>query len=514
MTRSIGKTFLFPFVFIAAAQVASLAVASQENCQKLIFAEYCIPEGTLYDLVPFEKLEKQFTERANTLKAERNTPSELSQERRQELEDMWQVALATAFDYADNHSHKLGSLDASQSGADAVSAFGALANGPLFRLTFKKNLKNAFVLSRPIQVYHRRVLNSVMSDGQSAAGNGLDLLLRLPPFGSGRLNPGELIDLEDFFAIPVIGTFTAKIVQAGEKSGLNFLGTLGFELVMAMQVAFEEKIRERNRALDHTIHFYKAGTNPGAPTRSPQVLFTGELMLPDDMVATFSDTELMLLMFHEAMHFARPNVFTLFSAADYVQRKRFPELNTEQAATYLANVLGRDVPGKPVNCPLDIADDDELLTDYYVFFMLRYRPELMHAYNAFLKRLHTEFDPGHVSKMAYRVRHGDLTVEYIESGAWKNKNQVLYDRQFMEALQSTITKYLFGVLPITQPRIEHFWNEMSKHSELKRDVESMRVFMDYYKNTAWVKDDASPNTHSNLTCWDISVMLRSDETRN
>jgi len=509
--RTLSLLALFGGSLVAGAAPAQSAGAPVK-CQPVGIAEYCFPGGSFHDLVPLDRLEEQFNKKARTLKAERNGPSKLPAARRDELQEMWLTALMTAFDYADNHSIKLstdGAISPSEGSGSVQRPSAPLANGTLFRLTFAEDDEGRFRLSRSIQIHVDRTLRTILGSRNQLPAELQALALTLP-FLSGAL-PKErgYVALSDLFALPGLNKFATEYERESRKSGTNLLGIFGFEVVLALEAAFEERIRDRNRTLEHAIHFYSTDADPASTTKSPQVLFTGELMLPDATVAALSDTELMLLMFHEAMHLARPNLFMLLSSADLVQRERFPDLDTARAAPFLANFLGQDARGPRANCPLDIVHDDELATDYYVFHLFRRKPDLARAYNAFLKRLHAEFDPGHVSPMSYRVRLGDHMIDYLEDGAWKSRDSDLENRLFWQSMVSTLVTRGFSYLAGEKIRMEHILEEMSKHPELRHDVLMLRTFIDYYKNNARLTDDALPNTDPNLSCRDIAIMMRS-----
>ncbi|MEM5585543.1 hypothetical protein WNZ15_24010 [Roseibium sp. AS2] len=516
MLKSYGRSLLLLTIWGTGLFWAHAAQASDRavKCQPLALAEYCFPGGSFHDLVPLDRLETQFNEKARELKAKRNKPSALPAWRKQELEDMWLAALSSAFDYADKHSLKLEHLSAvsPQDATGSGSQPSALLNdGPLLRLTFREEKKNVFRLDGSIQIHYDRTFGKPLVNGKDLPSELQPFLLMLPVLGSSVPRNGDYVDLDDILATPFLKPFADQYARASKKSGTNFLGSLGYEVVAALEMAFEEKIRDRNRTLEHAIHFYASDEDPASTTRSPQVLFTGELLLPDSMVAALSDTELMLLMFHEAMHLARPNLFMLLSAADLIQRESFPDLDTAQSAPFLANLLGQEARGKDANCPLDIVHDDELATDYYVFHLFRRKPELAQAYNAFLKRLHSEFDPGRVSPMSYRVQLGDYMIGYLEDGAWTSKNSQLEDKLFWESFMSTLSSRGLSYLMGEQIRIEHFLQEMAKHPELKHSVSMMRTFIEYYKNNAFLNEKAVTHTGSNLTCRDVVLMLRTDE---
>ena len=494
---------------------------TQVKCHPVVFAEYCFPGGSFHDLAPIERLEDQFIARAQELKGQRAIPSKLPEKRREELERTWRKALLVAFDYADKHALKLSSLNTPDPGRELGAAPQSRPfsfNGPFFRATFTKDANQVFRLSKPIQLYKNRLLQGWTNNkGQlptDLSGQFESVMLPMMLLPSMLPGDGELTDLATIYNLPLIKPFADRFFDAGKKAGLNFKGIFGWEMVAALQMAFEEKIRERNRSLSPGIHFYAADDNTaGITTGSPQVLFTGELMLSDAAVSAFSSQELRLLMIHEAMHLARPNFFMLLSAADLIQRERFPELNSEQLAPQIANLLGRDVPGRRGNCPLDLVHDDELLTDYYVFYLFRKNPELIHAYHAFLKRLHAEFDPGHVSQMSYRVRLADIMVDYLTSGGKPKAHGAVQDKLIWDSIVATLVKrgpdYLKGE-PI---RMEHIWEEMAKRPALEHDTKLIRLFFEYYKQDAFLHDDASGNPDPNLSCRDIEKMLRSNELR-
>ncbi|MEM5585544.1 hypothetical protein WNZ15_24015 [Roseibium sp. AS2] len=512
MRKSYGRSLLLLSAWGASLFSAPYAEATDKalKCQPLIFSEYCFPGGSFHDLVPLDRIEAQLNKKAHELKAERRTPSALPAWRRQELAEMWAAALSTVFDYVDTHSVKL--TESGVISPESVVGKGPqgpafLEAGPLLRLTLTEDEENAFRLKGSIQIHEKRALAAIFSNQADMPLKYRVLLGTWPLIRKNVRQKGAYIDLDELLALPFIKP-VAKVFS-GSKVGI--LELLGAELVLSMVPAVEEQIRGRNRNLNHSIHFYADGTGDVALTGSPQVLFTGELMLPDTVVAAFSDQELMLLMLHEAMHLAKPNFFMVVSVADLIQREHFPEFQHSNASPLIANFLGRNSSAVAMNCPVDIAHDDELIIDLFVFKLLREKPALAQAYNALLKRLHSEFDPGHVSRMSYRVRHGNDTIDEFENGAERSHNGEIEAKLFRKSMMSMFLTRGPSYLAGEELRMEHLLQEMARHPELKHDVRSLQIVLEYYKNNAFLSDNVKADTKTKMPCRDVSRMWRTDE---
>lgn len=488
--------------------------AKPHLCAPLVMSEYCFPGGDLAALVSIDEIMEQGTARAEELIAARSTPSRIEPARRKELLQMWREAVQRAYVYAQAHSHKLDSLTVPESVKDANGTpqnplMETLSRGPMIRLNFVETSNSAFAFDGKVLLNRDRLLHFLQVSSQTGKDSlGVPMLFLSAMLGSVPVVDGYIL-LNSLLESPFIRPVALRIQQASASSDVSLMGALGMEMVMALSVAVEEAIRARSIELEHALHIYQDGSTTLRGMDSPQVLWNGHLLLSEEAISQFTQAEIELLMTHEAMHLMRPNFFLGISAADGIQRRYFPQLNTERTATLLSNLLGRPSPGKPSNCPIELADDDELFIDYYVFQLYRDQPEKQKGYFELLKRIHREFNPGTYSQAAFRVEFAETLMEHFiraqDANTDTSRQNQLYNQAIADALIKNLPKYLSG----TRPNLDDVLQEMELHPDIALDAQLMRVTINYYRRKALLKEGwETNNSRFTVSCEDIDEIFR------
>lgn len=473
----------------------SLALAEPVKCVPLAVSEYCFPGGDLADLVSVEQIIEQGLARAHDAIAQRSTPTQIPQAQQDEIAQMWRAAIARAYDYAQVHAHRL----------DSLTQPGPWDPRPLIRLTFDAAPDGSFRFDGQLLVNRARLMQLLQSAGQSggdllgASQMLVQMMLMSAPETKGYISIMPIVQN------PLVSRILAPFVQAAAASDVTFMGALGIEMVAALSVAVEEALRAHTIAQAPKVHHYRDGL-PLA--ESPQVLWNAHLLLSDEAIRQFSRDELELLMTHEAMHLMRPNFFLSLSAADHVQRRYFPQLNTERTSTILSNFLGRPSPGRPSNCPVEMAEDDELFIDYYVLQLYRDDPGRQRGYYELLQRIHRGFNPGRYSQAAFRVEFAEILMQDFADTAGMPADEArkndLITRAVIAALVANLPRYLAGG-PV---RLEDILREMERYPEIAVDARLMRVAINYYRRKALLKDGwEGHGTASALSCAEIERLF-------
>lgn len=502
--------FLGPCV---AAISAEKAKAQPIKCAPLVLAEYCFPGGDLSSLVSVDQIMEHGIARAQTLISERDTPSQIPPHREAELTQMWQRAVQQVYDYAQAHSYRLDNLTvpapAPEARGAATPVMSALNLGPPIRLNFVATKGDAFRFDGQVLINQNRLLHFMRGAAQSGGnllgpyGQVLSFLLMSAPANNG------FISLSAVFQNPLTRSVFAPFRRAAAASDVSFMGSLGMEMVLALSMAVEDAIRARSIALTPALHLYRDGSETARDMDSPQVVWSGHLLLSDEALSRFSENELELLLTHEAMHLMRPNIFLGFSAADRIQRQFFPELNTERTATLFNNFMGRASPGKPTNCPIELAEDDELFTDYYVFYFYRDQPDKQQQYLALLKRIHQEFNPGSYSQAAFRVEFAELVMQDFAQPGRRNKETEhqnrLFIRAMIDAAIANLPRYLNGA-PV---RFDDMLQQMEQHSDIALEARQLRTLINYYRRKALLKEGwETNNSRFTVSCDDVEQMFQ------
>ncbi|MDJ0630506.1 MAG: hypothetical protein QNJ44_19775 [Rhodobacter sp.] len=424
---------------------------------------------------------------------------------------MWQRAVSEAYDYADKHALRLSHvqdptpLDIGGTGI-VNRAMQITARGPILRLTFRPDAYGVYRLSRPVEVHRARLLAAMNNNLNSFGSEGTLLAFPMLVFLNSTRGNGDYIQMNALLGQPGLMTIRQLWPKLYAAIAQRSMSVLGWEVMVGFVMEFEERIFERNRTMHHDVVFFSRDDDE-PETGSPQVTFNGDLFLPDSIVGFLTADELMLLMRHEAMHLARPNFFTVASAAEEVLQRRFPEMNIEDSTPILANFFGRDIPDQVLNCPLLMKYDDEMFTDYYVLFQLRNQPERIDAYEKMLKKLRDAFDPGDLSRMSYRVRQVELVRERIAalpSGGFDIARQnELVAAAIQNAIPSMLAKYSSG----GTPNVNDILNAMETHPELRSDARMIRLVVEYYKTYADL-DETPGHTRVGGTVLDCEMMGR------
>lgn len=484
--------------------------AKAANCRALVIAEYCLESGAMTTLMPVDGLEVYFSKRADILDAIERRPSKIIQAKQERIRAMWLQAVAEAFEYAENHAIRLEHVQDTTplniSGDGALNRIMQVASqGPILRLTFREGRDGVYRLSKPVEFQRDRLLAAVTDNASLLGGDASFAVLPLAVI-LGMSNSGEYLGLNSNVGRQgalVIRQFWPELYDA---IAYRALSVLGWEVMVGFLMDFEERIFERNRQLAHRVVFFR----PDRKTLwvgSPQVSFNGTLFLPDDAVDLLTEEELMMLLRHEAMHLARPNFFTVASAAESVLQRWFPELSIERSTPILANFFGRDVADQTLNCPLLIEYDDELFTDYYVMAMIKDDPEKIDIYQKMLEKLRDTFDRGDLSRMSFRVDQVPLVKERFATTVPGGFDISRQNELMTEALQASLpvmaTQYFSG----KTPNVDDILTLMEDHPELRSDAQMIRHIITYYKIYGDLKMTPD-HTHPGATVLDCETMGR------
>ncbi len=481
------------YCFLALFLTSSSLKAASHSCHKIVLAEYCFESGSIKDLLPLDIMEKAFSESSNSLLEKRKFKSKLPLHIQAKIEQQWKEATKSAYLYARNHTLRFSSLSAQnqappKGGAIMNKVARLLWDGPLFRLTFEKNSKGVFLLSKPVEINRRRLLGMI-SQNQIADINyqlvSQMFVLMLQGMGDRDYVPvAELLNspqLQPLFAMfrPYLGRIKASNLDVREK----FLGLFGVEVMVAFYTEFDLRMLERNERLNHKVNFF-GENNTGdfvGDTHSPQVTFNGELLLPDDFVTEFNEEEISLLLQHEATHLAKPNFFTIAFATDQFLQVKFPEIDIDKTSPIMSNFFERRNPGFKMSCPLNLVKDDELLTDYFTMFQYRKMPDKLDAYEALLKKLFDKYDAGKFSQMAFRVKHLKTVRDRIDI---LNRGGVDIARE-NELIQKALTNAVYRIISKHFARqtwgMEDMLDEMEKFPDIAPTAASIRILIQYYK---------------------------------
>lgn len=490
--------------------------AEPTQCASLVLSEYCFPGGDLAVLVSVDQIMEHGLARARSLIAARSTPSQTPAARQADLTEMWQAAVLRAYDYAQAHSHRLDSLTvpapAPQTPGVTNPLMATLHQGPLLRLNFTNTAINTahyefdgrFLINRTRLLHFMQGATRSGDDLFGPSGLILTAMLMAAPAVDGY------VSLNPILQSPLVAPF----LKTAAASDVSFMGALGMEMVVALSVAVEEAIRARSITLSPALHMYRDGSTSARDMDAPQVAWSGHLLLSDEALSQFSQAELELLMTHEAMHLMRPNFFLGLSAADRIQRQFFPQLNTERTATLLSNFLGRASPGKPSNCPVELAEDDELFIDYYVLQLYRDQPDKQQGYFDLLKRIHREFNPGSYSQAAFRVEFAEILMQHFAHPSRRNKDAAHQNQLFTQAILDAVTKNLPRYLSGEQMRLDDMLQQMEQHPDIALDAQLLRVTINYYRRKALLKEGwEANNTRFSVSCDDIDRMFRMTPTQ-
>lgn len=492
------------------------------DCKRLILAEYCF-EGTIKNLLPLAELEQAFSEEAAAQKKHRLHQSRVSEREQQWLAQEWNAATSSAFTYARDHTLTLEQLlDTSRfpsGGTDPLNVLsGLLSQGPLFRLTFADKGDGVFLLSRPVELNRVRFVSALRKVSAQLPQSSQFSILAVQTIVS-SLSGDDYVEVRRILDHPLVKTMLLSVNKGEplndaqkELIGKYGLGLFGVEAVLVFYTQFDLRLRERNAELETAVHLFEIGDAPG-DLRSPQVTFNGELLMPDSVFDEFTRDEVRLILQHEATHLAKPSTFTVLSAADGAVARSFPQISPDQITTYLSNFFGRSNSAiKDTNCPLDLPEDDEMFTDYYVLAQFRNDPEKMDAYEALLEKLHKMRGFGSLSRMAFRRKHLTYSRQQLEEMQRGSVSEQQYNEAMSKVLQDVISRALTLRLTADQLSIDLFLDEMMKHPELQLDAKRMRVFIQYYKTFGYLKDEqVGQNGTLGLSCGALEKMLKLPE---
>ena len=462
---------------------------SFNNCFSVFIAEYCLPDGSLVDLVPIDEITKVGLARAHRLKSERITSSIVPMKQREDLNEMWRSTLTEVFKYVDENSLKLETLTelATNEGSTVPSPSNilrALSIGPVFRVSFEETDGVNLRIEGPV-LFHKQRMLALLSHISSAAPNW-GAKVAVPLQASINLLPaqGDYVALNDFLQLSAMRPFVKLFERSATASEQNFLGVFGTEIVMMLAIAVDEAIRGQAMELSTGIKFYSDGSNAANEVDAPRVIWSGELLLSDEAITEFSEEEIRLLMIHEAMQLARPNPFTTFEISELIQRAKFPELNTRRAQNVWLNFLGGSNSGQSAECWLDTPLDDVLFVDYYVYYFYRNEPEKQRAYNNLIKRIHREFDVGENSQAAIRDEFGDAMLGRLVDLQRSFPNSETLDQQFWEGNASAFSKVFANYFAGKPMRADDFLKEVEHGSAFAKDVGHIRILLKYYQDGA------------------------------
>ncbi|MEM5474113.1 hypothetical protein WNZ14_20480 [Hoeflea sp. AS60] len=514
-----SKTVCVAGTLVAGSTGSGLALP---DCKRLILAEYCF-DGAIKGLFPLRELEEAFAEEAAAQKKRRLRQSRIPEREKQWLVQEWEAATTSAFTYAKNHTLTLEQLldttDIPSGGPGPLNILsGLLAQGPLFRLTFANNGDDIFMLFRPVELNRVRLTSALKRVSAQLPQSSQVSILAIQSILS-SLPGGDYIEVKRILDHPIVIAMllalnNGKPLNEVQKKliGQYSLGLFGLEAVMVFYTQFDLRLRERNEQLDATVQLFEIGDAPG-DLRSPQVTFNGELLMPDSVFDEFTKDEILLILQHEATHLAKPGTFTVFSAADGVIANRFPQISPDHITTYLSNVFGRSNPAiKDTSCPLDLPEDDEMFTDYYVMAQYRNDSKKMDAYEALLQKLHKMRGFGSLSRMAYRRKHLTYVRQQLEEMRSNSVSEQQYNEAMSKVLQDVISSAVTSGTTVEQLNLDLFLDEMMKYPDLQLDAKRLRVFIQYYKTYGHLKDEqVGQNGTLGLSCNALERMLKLPE---
>lgn len=497
--------------------VTSLA-DTQKNCQVAVVSEYCFGSATFADLLPVEALEVEMLKHSTGLLLEREPQSTLSQRQQTRISKEWLEAVKEAGAFARSHFVTLDVLfDETPIDFDGVTLNGAILGafdqGPILRLTFEEDADGTYRLNAPVEVHVERLRRAVRLV-RGAFGLTFRFLID-HSFGSAirKLETTdfgeEYVEISDLIDRVGLTKGYARLMDASRRADQDWRTILGAEMFFVLHVSFDEKIRERNLALTPSVHFFNDRELEDQPVKSPQVTFFGQLLLPDSAVESLDPDDLRLLLKHEAMHLARPNFFMTLGAANEVIRLRFPQIDMTKTNTLITDFLGFTNDNQTPSCALDVAKDDEMFIDYYVFQLIRNNPDEVSAYYDLLTRLQDENDGAAVSQLAFRTK---LASQYIDTlGTDYPTYGIAYQDKYFwssiwKAAQNNFQNYLGGQLP----NIDDIMIEMAKIPAIERDTAMLRTIIQYYQSQAKAIGDHSVGMTGmgDITCSRLARMLR------
>ncbi|ODN70792.1 hypothetical protein A6302_01896 [Methylobrevis pamukkalensis] len=486
--RRAPRAVLGPIALALLALAASPGPAAAETCRAFFMAEYCFPVRSVMDLMPVDDLERRFAEETARL-VERLDVREvaLPPEADLALQERWLVAVGDAVDYAWKHTLRLTpqriARERSALPSEGQGFMNMLARmvsaGALLRLEFDAAREGRYTLRR-VRVHRGRLVAGIqaMSAGLPAefaqAGQAAAMMLAMLP------DDGGYIDAADLALHPMLAPLMPPGSGKAEEIGRILLGTLGIEATAVFFTAFDQRLLERNDRMSHRVVVYDP-EGPDLP--SPQVTFDGRLLLPRPYLDLFSDDELGLLLRHEAMHLAKPNVLLTLQIAYEMVRFRFPDLNPDMAATFASNLFGYDNAYHPRgSCPIKVPPDDEMLIDYAVLQQMKSDPAAMDRYQALLERLHREFNPGTNSEMDFRVRYARIIRDEIDAGDSRRFSLEQENADQSAAIQTYMMKAIQNYAANgTMPTMDALLDEVELYPSLRFDAMRMRLIIGYYR---------------------------------